>query len=98
MTHHPRSDAAKIGLPVRPFLYTIDQISVMTGIDERTILTTHCFFQQRSIGRPTPDLLKVRDLNQGKPGLKPDWRVLDTEFVRWMKSKGFRYYEKGRFG
>jgi hypothetical protein len=93
----PRATNAEIvGLPVRPFLYTIDQISVMTGISENQLLTSHCFFEQRSIGTPDIHLMKARNLNQGTDR-PPDWRILDKEFVRWMKAKGFRYYEVGRF-
>jgi hypothetical protein len=90
------TDAEKIGVPPRPFLYTLDQISVMTGISEHSLKTTHIFFEQRSIGRPSPHLMKARNINQNVRS-NPDWRVLDREFVRWMKAKGFRFYEVGRF-
>lgn len=87
--------AAQVGLPPRPFLYTLDQIAVMTGITETRLLQTHCFLEQRSLGSPGKHLLKCRNIAARDE--RPDWRILEAELIRWMKVKGFRYYEVGRF-
>jgi hypothetical protein len=26
---------------------------------------------------------------------RPDWRVSEKDFVRWLRFKGFRYHERG---
>lgn len=87
--------AAKIGLPPRVFLYTIDQIAVMLDQSEASIKTGHLFFEGRSSGSRRNDLMIARNI--APVNEKPDWRVADREFVRWMRCKGFRYYNKGGF-
>jgi hypothetical protein len=85
----------KIGLPTRVFLFTLDQISVMTNISEKTLESHHIYFQGRSIGSRKKSLMIA--VNIAPPDEKPDWRVAEREFIRWMRVKGFRYYERGSF-
>lgn len=89
--------AKKVGLPPRPFLYTMDQISVMTDLSERALAQQHIYFEGRDIGVRKPHQMIARNLNQGQPLEKPDWRILDKEFIRWMRAKGYKYYETGGF-
>lgn len=89
------SGAGKIGLPARVFLFTMDQLSVMLDIDERTILQSYIYFEGRSIGARAKSLMTARNIAQ--PDEKPDWRVTEREFIRWMRVKGFRYYDRGVF-
>lgn len=93
----PATHAEQVGLPPRPFLYTLDQISVMTDIDEKTLIRHSIYFEGRSIGTRKPSQLVARNMHAGNPDAKPEWRVLDKEFVRWMRSKGFKYYDSGVF-
>lgn len=93
----PTTDAEKIGLPPRPFLYTIDQISVMTDLTEHNLITQHIYFEGRTVGSRQAHQMIARNLNVGQPLAKPDWRVLDREFVRWMKKRGYKYYDTGVF-
>lgn len=86
---------AKIGLPTRVFLFTIDQISVMTDIGEPTLRNHHIFYQGRSIGSRKKAMMVA--INVAPPEEKPDWRITEREFIRWMRLKGFRYYERGAF-
>jgi hypothetical protein len=85
----------KIGLPTRVFLFTLDQISVMTDISEKTLRGSHVFYQGRSIGSRKKSLLLA--VNIAPEDEKPDWRITEREFIRWMRVKGFRYYERGSF-
>lgn len=87
------SAAPKVGMPVRVFLYTLDQLSVMLDVDESTIKKSYVYFEGRSIGTKYRGLMIARNI--AAPGDKPDWRVAEREFVRWLKYKGFRYYERG---
>ena len=84
-----------IGLPTRVFLFTLDQISVMIHVTEKTLTDHHIFFQGRSIGSRKKTLMVA--INIAPPDEKPDWRVAEREFIRWMRVKGFKYYERGSF-
>ena len=90
-----KRSADAIGLPPRPFLYTMDQISVMLDVSVKLIMDKYIYFQGRSIGPRQPDALQAIDITPRESGLAPEWRVSDREFVRWMKAKGYRYYERG---
>lgn len=83
----------KIGLPPRVFLYTLDQIAVMLDVSEVQLGRAYIFFEGRSIGRRQVSLMTARNIAPADD--KPDWRVAEREFVRWMKVKGFRYYDRG---
>jgi len=83
----------KIGLPVRVFLYTLDQLSVLLDVQEKTIKTKYVFFEGRSVGSRSKHLLLARNI--APPEETPDWRVAERELIRWLKVKGFRYYEAG---
>lgn len=87
------SQNAAVGLPYRPFLFTVDQISVLLDIDEKTILAKYLYFEGRSIGGRSRDLMIARNI--APPDDKPEWRIAERELVRWMRYKGFRYYERG---
>lgn len=87
------SEAPKVGLPPRVFLYTLDQLCVMIDIDVKSLEKSHVYFEGRSIGTRRRDLMIARNI--AAPDEKPEWRVAEREFVRWLKFKGFRYYEFG---
>lgn len=83
----------EVGLPPRVFLFTLDQIAFMLNISERAVAQTYTYFEGRSIGTRTRDRMIARNI--APDDRAPDWRVAEREFVRWMKLKGFRYYERG---
>ena len=85
----------KIGLPPRPFLYTVDQISVMLDLPEARIMQAYLYFEGRSIGSRKKDLMTARNIAPANE--RPDWRIAEREFVRWMRVKGFRYYDRSSF-
>ena len=89
------SGGKKIGMPTRVFLYTVDQLSVMLDLDEATIKRSYLFFEGRSTGVRARDLMTARNIAQ--PGEKPDWRIAEREFIRWMRYKGFKHYERSTF-
>lgn len=93
----PATHAEQIGLPPRPFLYTLDQIGVMTDLSIQALSALHVYFEGRSVGTRKPHQMVARNMNAGDSLAKPDWRVLDKEFVRWMRAKGFKYYDGGVF-
>lgn len=81
-----------VGLPQRPFLYTLDQIANLVAVDLLTVKAS-VHFEGRSVGaRPVKKMLAR---NIAPEGERPDWRVAERELVRWLRTKGFRFYERG---
>jgi hypothetical protein len=89
---HPLHKQPEVGLPPRPFLYTLDQIAVLTDLSVETLTTQYLHFEGRSINRPKLGMMIARNIAQ--PDKDPDWRVVEAEFKRWMKHKGFRFYDR----
>lgn len=87
------SEASKIGLPPRPFLYTVDQISTLTQISEQSLHVSHIFHEGRDIGARQSHQMVARNI--AAPKNTPDWRVVEKEFIRWMRLKGFKFYDRG---
>lgn len=83
----------KVGMPLRPFLWTLDQLAVMLNVEEKTIRGSYVYYEGRSTGVRARDKMTARDI--APEGQRPDWRVAEREFLRWLKVKGFRVYERG---
>lgn len=79
--------------PVRPFLYTLDQIASLVSIDERELIAVYLFLEGRSLFTPAPHHLHTRNI--APPDKKPDWRVIESEFIRWLRYLGFSYIPPG---
>jgi hypothetical protein len=82
-----------VGLPPRTFLYTLDQIATLIEMDLVQLMKIYVFYGGLSKGKHKVNLLYA--VNLADDDDKPDWRVSEAELVRWMKKKGFRYYERG---
>lgn len=82
-----------VGLPPRPFLYTVDQISTITSIPERDLHVRYLHHEGRDVGTRQPHTMLCRNI--APPDDKPDWRVTERELIRWLKSRGFKYYDRG---
>ena len=85
--------AESVGLPVRPFLYTIDQIALLLSVPQGVVESSYLYYEGRSSGIRSKDLISA--VNIAKRHEKPEWRVAEREFVRWLRHKGFRVYETG---
>lgn len=92
----PANGEKAVGLPPRAFLYTLDQIGVMLDLSAKYIADQYVYFEGRSIGTKYRKLMVAVNIQQD-PEKDPDWRVTEREFIRWMRVKGFRYYERGAF-
>lgn len=86
------ADPEKIGLPLRPFLFTMDQIGTMLALTSRQVESKYIYFEGRSTGSRRLDLMTARDI--APEGSKPEWRVAERELLRWLRKKGFRYYDR----
>lgn len=85
----------QVGLPPRPFLYTVDQLAVMLDLTETTIMQKYLYFEGRSTGSRELKLMTARNIAPATE--KPEWRVAEREFIRWMRVMGFRHYERSSF-
>lgn len=85
--------ADKIGLPLREFMYTIDQIAYLLEMEESYLRSRVIFFEGRSVGVPTKE--EMLAVNVARADEKPEWRVAERYFKRWMRFKGFKIYERG---
>jgi len=83
-----------LGLPIRPFLYTLDQIADLIDKKLRQLRLDDIYFDQVSSG-PKP-IGKMIARNIASPGDKPDWRVAEQEFKRWLRLKRFRVYDRSQ--
>lgn len=91
----PRSETPreKIGLPPRTILYSLDQISTIINVPLTNLQKRYLYFENRSVGLRSPHLITTRNI--APPTHTPDWRVSEQELIRWLKFKGFRYYDRG---
>jgi hypothetical protein len=87
------STPEKIGLPPRVFLYTLDQISVLINVPEARLKASYIYFENRSTGLKDTFMMSARNI--APTDQKPDWRVSEREFVRWMRYMGYKYYDRG---
>jgi hypothetical protein len=86
MTHE--DDRKEVSLPVRPFLYTHEQVAQILGMTENGLSNHVAFYEGASVHKYTPHDLKF--INVGKPDDKKIWRCEERELVRWMKLKGVK--------
>lgn len=81
-----------MGLPIRPFLYTLDQIATLIAVELPALKRVYVYFQGRHVGPVPPD--KMHAINIAPDGEKPDWRVAEKEFKRWLRNRGWRVYDR----
>lgn len=75
----------QLDLPVRPFLYTIDQIATLLQLQESTIKSAYLHYDGRSVGKSGPSYLTA--VNIAPDGETPEWRVSERELIRWLRRK-----------
>jgi hypothetical protein len=92
-----KSDPKSVGLPPRSFLYTLDQVSALLGLSMSALKGEgYSYFEGRSHGRHKKYQLLFRNIAPPTER-RPEWRVAEQEFIRWMKYKGFKSYETVNF-
>jgi hypothetical protein len=82
-----------VGLPIRPFLFTLDQVSTLVQVGEERLKRDYIHYDGRSIGVRPRDRMVAHNI--APEGVKPEWRVAERELIRWLKSRGFRVYDRG---
>lgn len=87
-------DPSVVGLPTRPFLYTLDQISQLISVPvDRLRKNGYIYFDGRTVGMLDRMLMVARNI--APPNEKPDWRVAENELIRWLRTKGFKVEDRG---
>ncbi len=83
----------KLGLPIKPFFYTPDQIAGLLEIKEQYLMNILLFYEGRSPGiRPKDKLLAV---NLAPEGETPVWRIPERALVGYLQYKRVKYYTRG---
>lgn len=82
-----------VGLPPKPFLYTLDQIAFLLDLSEQQVKRSYIHYEGRSVGVCPRTHMVARNI--APPGERLEWRVAERELIKWMRFKGFRYYERG---
>lgn len=93
MEPNPSRSRPLVGLPLRPFLYSIDQIATLLALNE-TQVKRHMHFDGKNPGKCPPNKMLTRNINKDEQGF-PQWRVAEAELIRWLRTKGYRFYERG---
>ena len=93
MPERQANGAESVGLPPRVFLYSLDQIAFMLDMKEDRLRIVYIWYEGREPGRQPTDKIAARNI--APEGLGPDWRVSETELVRWMKRKRYKFHVRG---
>lgn len=77
----------------------MDQIAALLNLSEHTIATRYIHYQNYTFGPHKPDKMIAHNISREgavnpRASTKNDWRVSEDEFMRWMKRKGFRFYDR----
>lgn len=80
----------RIELPLREFLYTLDQLALILNISQNMLATQYVYFEGVSAGTRT-GRMSARDISQD-PGRR-DWRVAESSFRAFLRRRGWTVVE-----
>lgn len=84
----------KLGLPIRPFFYTVDQIAMLIEVDDVYVKRSLLYYMGRTVGPCPRDKMKAIDISPDSAE-KPEWRVPERDFMRWLRFKGVKISNRG---
>lgn len=90
--NHAVNKRDSVGLPLRAFLYTLEQISTMTAIPIEKLESELVYYDTRTLGVKYASMLMAH--NAARPKDPPLWRVSEDELIRWLRAHGFYVYER----
>lgn len=82
------------GLPPKPFFYTLDQVAYLLSVTEDYLKMYLIHYEGRSPGTCPKDRMIAVDISSAEAPA-PEWRIQERHLIRWMKLKGYRWYERG---
>lgn len=84
----------RVGLPSKPFFYTPDQIAMLLEVKESYLRQSLIHYDRRSVGPCPRDKIKAIDISPDDAD-KPEWRISEQAFVRWLRFKGLKFHSRG---
>lgn len=88
-----RKHTEELGLPVRMFFYTPDQIAGMLEVEVQYVMDKMLYYEGREPGIPPKS--KMKAVNVAPDGEVPIWRVSERQFTIYLRRKGIRFYTRG---
>lgn len=76
-----------VEMPLREFLFTLDQIAALLNVSEEYLATQYLFFDGVTMGS-SRGKMRARDISPD--GQRRDWRVGESQFRIFLQRKGFR--------
>jgi hypothetical protein len=92
------TDAVKFGLPLRPMLYTLDQVADFLSVEVRQLKLTYLYFDGVHVGRPPRSKIVCRNIRPEDGPDNQEWRVAEKELIRWLRFCGWRVYDRAVVG
>lgn len=83
--------APEVNFPRREFFYTIQQVCLMVDVSQKHLEERVLFFWGRSTGSQRG---RLKAINIAAPDAKPIWRVSETDFKIWLRTKGIKFSEQ----
>lgn len=83
----------QIQLPVRQFMYTIDQIAHMLSCSTDTLYNKYLWYTGRDHGQPGSKL-KAINIAPLEDATTADWRVTEEDFFFWLKQRNITFHEQ----
>ncbi len=81
---------SEVVLPPLEFLFTLTQIQDMLQVSRDYLVDNILWMRGRSHNSPRG---RLQSINIASPGDTPVWRVSETDFKLWMRSKGISFTE-----
>jgi hypothetical protein len=82
-------NAQEVELPLHTFLYTIDQIAYMMNVSESNLRNNTIWYVGREYGHF--NVMRLKAINIKAHGQKPEWRVEEQEFIRFLKARRIQF-------
>jgi len=80
-----------MGLPPKPFLYTLDQVATLLALSAKQ-MQQYVYYHGVTIGRPRRHEVVARNI--APDGEPPEWRVHEDDLIHWMRRQGFYCYTR----
>jgi hypothetical protein len=82
----------ELGLPEPVFLYSPEQVCQLLSMSHDMFTKKYMWAVGRHVGRPRPDRIKC--INIAPVDENPDWRIEESELVRWMKFNKIKCFQR----
>lgn len=88
-----KPERERVGLPVRVFFYTPDQLAGLLELTEDYVKSKMLFYEGREPG--ICPKTKMRAVNIAPEGETPQWRVSENTLLGYLRSRGVKFYDRG---